>query len=81
MLTSGAYLCLRWRSITWEHGSLHGGNIIVDPDSGEPDKKRTNRIHKYALENGLIMITAGTYGNIIRTLMPLTIKEDELSRH
>ena len=56
------------------------GIIIVDPDSGEPDKKRTNRIHKYALENGLIMITAGTYGNIIRTLMPLTIKEDELNQ-
>jgi 4-aminobutyrate aminotransferase and related aminotransferases len=53
------------------------GIIIIDPDSGNPDKKRTNRIHKYALENGLIMITAGTYGNIIRTLMPLTIKEDE----
>ena len=50
------------------------GIIIIDPDSGEPDKKRTNRIHKYALENGLIMITAGTYGNIIRTLLPLTIK-------
>ena len=56
------------------------GIIIVDPDSGEPDKKRTNRIHKYALENGLIMITAGTYGNIIRTLMPLTIKQDELNQ-
>ena len=56
------------------------GIIIVDPDNGEPDKKRTNRIHKYALENGLIMITAGTYGNIIRTLMPLTIKEDELNQ-
>ena len=26
------------------------------------------------------MITAGTYGNIIRTLMPLAIKEDELNQ-
>ena len=52
---------------------------IFDPDSGEPDKDRTNRIHQYALEHGLIMITAGTYGNIIRTLMPLNIDKATLS--
>ena len=56
------------------------GIIIIDPDTGDADKKRTSRIHKYALENGLAMITAGTYGNVIRTLMPLTIKEDELNQ-
>ena len=56
------------------------GIIIIDPESGLADKKRTSRIHQHALENGLIMITAGTYGNIIRTLMPLTIKEDELNQ-
>ena len=56
------------------------GIIIIDPGSGDADKKRTSRIHQHALENGLIMITAGTYGNIIRTLMPLIIKEDELNQ-
>ena len=43
------------------------GVIIVDPETGAPDKKRTSRIHKYALEHGLVMIPAGTDGNIIRT--------------
>ena len=56
------------------------GVIIVDPEIGAPDKKRTSRIHKYALEHGLVMITAGTDGNIIRTLMPLTIKDDILDQ-
>ena len=56
------------------------GIIIIDSESGSADKKRTSRIHQHALKNGLIMITAGTYGNIIRTLMPLTIKEDELNQ-
>ena len=56
------------------------GIIIVDKLSGEPDKERTSRIHKFALEHGLIMITAGTYGNIIRTLMPLNIEDDELKQ-
>ena len=52
---------------------------IYNPISGEPDKNRTSRIHQYALENGLIMITAGTYGNIIRTLMPLNIDKETLN--
>ena len=56
------------------------GIIIIDPDSGSADKNVQVEYIKYALENGLIMITAGTYGNIIRTLMPLTIKEDELNQ-
>ena len=43
-----------------------------------PDKEHTLRIHKQALKNGLVMITAGTYGNIIRTLMPLVINDEEL---
>jgi len=46
---------------------------ICDPDTGNPDKERTNHIHQYALEHGLIMITAGTFGNVIRMLMPLNI--------
>tara|TARA_Y100000590_G_scaffold226365_1_gene255744 strand:- start:5111 stop:6376 length:1266 start_codon:yes stop_codon:yes gene_type:complete len=56
------------------------GIKIVNPDNRKPDKDRTNRITNYALKNGLIMITAGTYGNVIRTLMPLTIKESELNQ-
>jgi 4-aminobutyrate aminotransferase/(S)-3-amino-2-methylpropionate transaminase len=27
---------------------------------------------------GLVTITAGTFGNVVRTLMPLVIGEDEL---
>ena len=55
------------------------GIVIIDPDSGEPDKLRTGRIHQYALQHGLIMITAGTYGNVIRTLMPLIINDHTLT--
>ena len=58
-------------------GAMQGINI-VDPNNRKPDKERTNRITKRALENGLVMITAGTYGNVLRTLMPLTITDNEL---
>ena len=58
-------------------GAMIGIEIINDK-TGNPDKERTNRIHQTALANGLIMITAGTFGNVIRTLMPLTIDKDTL---
>ena len=56
------------------------GIVIINPETGQPDKSRTSRIHKHALEHGLVMITAGTDGNIIRTLMPLTIEENVLNQ-
>ena len=58
-------------------GAMQGINI-VDPNNRKPDKERTTRITRQALENGLVMITAGTYGNVLRTLMPLTITDNEL---
>ena len=57
-------------------GAMQGISII--DEEGNPDKEYTLRIHKQALKNGLVMITAGTYGNIIRTLMPLVISDEEL---
>ena len=55
------------------------GIVITDKNNGQ-DKKHTSRIYQNAMKNGLMMITAGTYGNVIRTLMPLTIKNDELDQ-
>ena len=55
------------------------GIEIVDYN-GDPDKDRVLKIHQYAFQNGLVMITAGTFGNVIRTLMPLTISNAELNQ-
>ena len=55
------------------------GIEIVD-QNGDPDKDRVLKIHQYALQNGLVMITAGTFGNVIRTLMPLTISNTDLNQ-
>ena len=37
------------------------GIEIVD-ENGNPDKDRVLKIHQHALQNGLVMITAGTFG-------------------
>ena len=51
---------------------------IVDPVSGDADKGRADRIVARAREAGLLVVTAS--GNVIRTLMPLTIGDDDLGR-
>jgi 4-aminobutyrate aminotransferase/(S)-3-amino-2-methylpropionate transaminase len=65
-----------WISEVRGLGAMQG--ICIIDDQGNPDKEHAHRIHQSALNSGLVMITAGTYGNIIRTLMPLVITEEEL---
>ena len=59
-------------------GAMMAMEFVKDRDSKEPDKDLTNDIIRRSYETGLILIAAGTYGNVIRTLMPLVILEDQL---
>lgn len=45
---------------------------------GKPDADFTKRVQAKALEGGLVLLTCGTYGNVIRFLMPLTIEDSVL---
>jgi 4-aminobutyrate aminotransferase / (S)-3-amino-2-methylpropionate transaminase / 5-aminovalerate transaminase len=45
----------------------------------EPDRARTERIVDLAIRRGLLVLTAGLHGNVIRTLMPLAIRDAELA--
>ena len=49
------------------------GIEIID-ENGNSDKDRVLKIHQHALQNNLVMISAGTFGNVIRTLMTLINK-------
>ena len=51
---------------------------LVDPTTGAPDAVLAGRIVKYAYEHGVIVLTAGTYGNVIRFLPPLSIGDELL---
>jgi 4-aminobutyrate aminotransferase/(S)-3-amino-2-methylpropionate transaminase len=59
-------------------GAMVGIELVKDRAKKEPDKEATNAIGTMAAENGVLTITAGTYGNVLRTLMPLVIGDDEL---
>jgi 4-aminobutyrate aminotransferase/(S)-3-amino-2-methylpropionate transaminase len=59
-------------------GAMRALELVKDRAGKEPDKERTNRVIQRAYENGLIVLSAGTHGNVIRTLMPLVITDEQL---
>jgi 4-aminobutyrate aminotransferase/(S)-3-amino-2-methylpropionate transaminase len=59
-------------------GAMTAMELVTDPESRKPNKVLTARIVENALKEGLLLVTAGQYGNVIRTLMPLPISGSEL---
>jgi 4-aminobutyrate aminotransferase len=45
------------------------------PGTDKPNAEMTNAIRMKALEKGLILLTCGVYGNVIRFLSPITIQD------
>jgi 4-aminobutyrate aminotransferase/(S)-3-amino-2-methylpropionate transaminase len=56
-------------------GAMMALELVSDPVAKTPDKERTGRVLAEALKRGLILLSAGTYGNVVRVLVPLTIAE------
>ncbi|MFT8704776.1 4-aminobutyrate--2-oxoglutarate transaminase [Bifidobacterium aquikefiricola] len=52
---------------------------FVKPGSMEPNKPLVSAIVAEAMKAGLIMLTCGIYGNVIRLLPPLVISDEELN--
>jgi 4-aminobutyrate aminotransferase/(S)-3-amino-2-methylpropionate transaminase len=58
---------------------------LVEPGSSGPfgpvpDAATASAVAKKAHEAGLLLLTCGTYGNVIRFLPPLVISDEELER-
>ena len=51
---------------------------LVESGSKTPNAQLTNAIAKFAADNGVLVLTCGTYGNVIRFLPPLSISDDLL---
>jgi 4-aminobutyrate aminotransferase/(S)-3-amino-2-methylpropionate transaminase len=60
-------------------GAMRALELVKDKSTREPNKDLTDRVIRAAYQNGLILVSAGTYGNVIRTLMPLVISDEELT--
>jgi 4-aminobutyrate aminotransferase/(S)-3-amino-2-methylpropionate transaminase len=61
-------------------GGMVGMEIVKDPQSREPDKQRTSSILAAAHAQGLLLLEAGMYDNVIRVLVPLCVTDEQLER-
>jgi 4-aminobutyrate aminotransferase / (S)-3-amino-2-methylpropionate transaminase / 5-aminovalerate transaminase len=59
-------------------GAMMGMELVRDRKSREPADAQTAKILATAREKGLIALRCGVHHNVIRTLMPLTIPDDQL---
>jgi len=60
------------------HGAMIAAEF-VDPETREPDAALTAAVAKAAIAEGVIVLTCGTYGNVIRFLPPLSIPDHLLN--
>ena len=48
---------------------------FVNPQTGAPDADKAKQVQQAALKKGLLLLTCGVYGNVLRFLFPLTIED------
>ncbi|TVX99008.1 4-aminobutyrate--2-oxoglutarate transaminase [Paenibacillus cremeus] len=59
-------------------GAMSAIELVKDSVTKEPDKELTARVLQEAHRRGLIVMSAGLYGNVIRILSPLVITDEQL---
>jgi 4-aminobutyrate aminotransferase len=61
-------------------GPMLAIELVADRETKEPAADFTTRTTTAARERGLILLSCGTLGNVIRILVPLVISDDDLAR-
>src|SRR5215467_1815709 len=59
-------------------GGMQAIELVQSKESKIPASDETKKISQYCYEHGLITITAGTYSNVIRVLVPLVITKEQM---
>ncbi len=60
-------------------GAMQALELVRDRRTKKPAKAEADAMQKACYESGLIILTAGQYGNVIRCLCPLVITDEELA--
>jgi 4-aminobutyrate aminotransferase/(S)-3-amino-2-methylpropionate transaminase len=60
-------------------GAMRAFELVKDRKNKVPAKEETKTVIKEAYKNGLILLSAGLYGNVIRILVPLVVTEEQLN--
>lgn len=59
-------------------GAMIGLELVRDRRTKEPATKETRQVIKSCYERGLVITRSGAFSNVIRTLMPLVITDEEI---
>lgn len=59
-------------------GAMQAFELVQSRVSRQPAEEQTRQLSQYCYEHGLVTITAGSYGNVIRLLMPLVITDAQM---
>lgn len=59
-------------------GAMIGIELVKDRTTKEPAKELTGKVIKYCLEQGVMLISAGIFSNVIRLLIPLVVTDEQL---
>ncbi len=61
-------------------GAMVGMELSIDGDAKSPAKGVAASVVRRCFDEGVLILSAGTYANVIRILSPLVIADDELDR-
>ncbi len=61
-------------------GAMIGVEFIEEGDPARPAGAFVKEVLAHALDRGLLAISAGVHGNVIRVLSPLVITDDQLDQ-
>ncbi len=61
-------------------GAMTAIELVKDPQTKEPAKDEAGQIVKECFDQGLILIGAGVFGNVVRMLQPLVITDEQLDK-
>lgn len=59
-------------------GPMQAIELVKDRKTKEPNREATAQLTKYCYEHGVVILSAGTFGNVIRLLVPLVIEAGQL---
>jgi len=75
---------MKWQS-QWELvgevrglGAMQALELVRSKTTRGPADEETKQVSQYCYEHGLVTITAGSYSNVIRLLMPLVITDAQM---
>jgi 4-aminobutyrate aminotransferase / (S)-3-amino-2-methylpropionate transaminase / 5-aminovalerate transaminase len=58
-------------------GAMRALELVRSRDKREPAKQETEEVLRHCRERGLILLSAGSYGNVLRLLVPFVITDQQ----